>query len=293
MNRLAVRKLILGFGCSATLLGAFGACSETTQPTQTQEESSACELLADQPVVALKPQVLAKIPHQTDAYTQGLLMHQGQLFESIGLYGKSALRSIDPESGELLSQADLPAEAFGEGLAVGVNGELVQLTWKEETAYRWSAQSLQDLNSASPIGSFSYSGEGWGLTRMGEADFVMSNGTAEVVLRDPQTFSVTDRHSVLRKGGPADALNELEWDGESIWASRYQSDEILQINPDCWRATAVVDLSDLHEEAAAEAASSGTKIDVANGIANLPGTDTFWVTGKLWPSMYLVKFATA
>lgn len=290
MRVSVVCKLLLGLGLTAALGGGLGACGGSTLTAQTQDEGSSCELLKTLKPAALKPQVVDKIPHQTDAYTQGLLLYQGKLFESIGLYGESALRSINPATGDLLAQADLPAEVFGEGLAEGVNGELVQLTWKEQRAYRWSAQSLENLSTAIPSGSFSYTGEGWGLTRMGDAGFVMSNGSAEVVLRDPQTFSVTGRHDVNRVNGAADGLNELEWDGESVWASRYQTDEILRIDSDCWTVTAVVDLSELHGEAIDDAAVAGTKIDVANGIAYVPGTDKFLVTGKLWPSIYLVRF---
>lgn len=282
-----VRSGVVGFALTSLLAGGLSACGSSTASVQITDLASSCEL--NKPL-NLVPKVVAKIPHQSDAYTQGLLMHEGTLFESIGKYGESALRALNPATGELLAQADLPDSAFGEGLAVGLNGELVQLTWKEEIAYRWSAQSLQDLNSATPSGTYPYRGQGWGLTRLGSGDFVMTDGSADVILRSVQDFSVTGRHHVYRLDGPSEGLNELEWDGESVWASRYQTDEILQIDPDCWTVTAVVDISGLHDEAVQDAALAGTKIDVANGIAQIPGTDRFLVTGKLWPSMYEVRF---
>ena len=282
-----MRACAVSCGLIALLALGLTGCGSAATSVQITDLASTCEL--NKPL-KLVPKVVAKIPHQTDAYTQGLLLHEGTLFESTGLYGHSTLRALNPVTGELLAQAALPDTAFGEGLAVGLNGELVQLTWKEETAYRWSAQSLQDLNTATPSGTFSYRGEGWGLTRLGSGDFVMTDGSADVILRSAQDFAVTARHHVYRLDGSADGLNELEWDGESVWASRYQTDEILQIDPDCWTVTAVVDLSGLHDEAVQDAALAGTKIDVANGIAQVRGTDRVLVTGKLWPSIFEVRF---
>ena len=282
MRNLGLFRVLFGLGLAAAL----SACGSSTASEQARDDGT-CELGTPAKLV---PQVVAKIPHQTDAYTQGLLIHEGTLYESIGLYGASELRALNPATGEVLGQAALPAGAFGEGLAEGLNGELVQLTWKEETAYRWSAQSLANLSEATPSGTFEYRGEGWGLTRLGAADFVMTDGSADVTLRSTKDFSVTSRHQVDRLNGPTGGLNELEWDGESLWANRYQTDEILQIDPECWMVTGVVDMSGLHDEAMQDATAAGTKIDVANGLAQIPGTDRFLVTGKLWPSLYEVRF---
>ena len=282
MRNSGLFRVVLGLGLAALL----SACGSSTDSVQARGDG-ACELGTP---IKLVPQVIAKIPHQADAYTQGLLIHEGTLYESIGLYGASELRALNPATGEVLGQAALPAGAFGEGLAEGLNGELVQLTWKEETAYRWSAQSLANLSEATPSGTFEYRGEGWGLTRLGAADFVMTDGSADVTLRSAEDFSVTSRHQVERLNGPTGGLNELEWDGESVWANRYQTDEILQIDPECWTVTGVVDMSGLHDEAMQDATAAGTKIDVANGLAQIPGTDRFLVTGKLWPSFYEVRF---
>ncbi|MSY22820.1 MAG: glutaminyl-peptide cyclotransferase [Actinobacteria bacterium] len=283
MRTFGARAALVGCG----LFAALSACGGSTAAVQIDDHASSCELHKP---VKLVPQVVAKIPHQADAYTQGLLLHEGTLYESIGLYKESALRAINPATGEVLAEAALPAGAFGEGLAEGLDGELVQLTWKEETAYRWSAQSLGNLSEATPSGTFEYRGEGWGLTRLGTADFVMTDGSADVILRGTKDFSVTGRHHVYRLDGPTVGLNELEWDGESVWANRYQTDEILQIDPECWTVIGVVDMSGLHDEAVQDASAGGSKIDVVNGIAQIPGTDRFLVTGKSWPSLYEVRF---
>jgi glutamine cyclotransferase len=284
VRNLGLFRVVLGLGIA--LAAVLSACGSTAS-VQVRDDGSPCELRNPD---KLAPEVIAKIPHQTDAYTQGLLMHEGILFESIGLYQESALRATNPSTGEVLGQANLPAGVFGEGLAEGLDGELVQLTWKEGTAYRWSAQSLSNLSEATPSGTFEYRGEGWGLTRLGVADFVMTDGSADVIMRSAKDFSITGRYHVDRMNGSTVGLNELEWDGESVWANRYQTDEILRIDPECWVVTGVVDMSGLRDQAVQDATAAGTKIDMVNGIAQIPGTDRFLVTGKLWPSLYEVRF---
>ena len=272
---------------AVTLLAA---CGDSTAVAQPGGDPTSCEAPTPE---RLKPVVLATIPHPPDGFTEGLLIHDGTLFESSGLYNRSTLRAINPKTGAILAQADLPPEVFAEGLAEGSDGGLVQLTWKEGVAYRWAAQSLADLAGATPSGTFYYVGEGWGLTRMGDAAFVMSDGSDELTLRAPGDFSVLESNRVTRADGPATQLNGLEWDGESIWANRFQTDEIVRIRPDCWTVTRVADISALHEDATQVAARSGAKVYAANGIAHIPGTDEFLITGKLWPSIYTVRFVAA
>ena len=120
----------------------------------------------------------------------------------------------------------------------------------------------------------------------------MSDGSDELVQRDPADFSETDRWRVQRDGGPTDQLNELEWDGTHLWANRWQTDEILRIDLACRRVDGVVDASALAADAAATSSAPGDD-DVLNGIAHLPGTDRFLVTGKLWPTLFEVRFVPA
>lgn len=231
----------------------------------------------------LEVEVLRTLPHDPGAYTQGLVVFDGRLFESTGRTGESTVRELDPDDGEVLRRVSLAPEEFGEGLTATDDGRLVQLTWTDGVAYEWDPDTLERL------GEFSYSGEGWGLTTLEDGTLAMTDGSDELTLRDPDDFAELDRRVVRRAGGPSDRLNELEWDGEALWANRFQSDELLRIDPDCAVVTGVADLSSLRRDATAAADEAGTRIDVTNGVAHLPGTDRYLVTGKWWPTMYEVR----
>lgn len=233
----------------------------------------------------LQVEVLRTVPHDPEAYTQGLVVVGDRLFESTGREGASTVRELDPDTGEVLASEPLAADEFGEGLTLTDDGRLVQLTWLDGVAYEWDPDGLERL------GSFSYEGEGWGLSTLDDGTLVMTDGSDELILRDPDDFIETERRTVQRADGPADRLNELEWDGTALWANRYQTDELVRIDPDCAVVTGVADLSALRRDAAAAAAEAGTPIDVTNGVAHLPGTDRYLVTGKWWPTMYEVRIS--
>lgn len=237
------------------------------------------------PPTELSVEVVRTIPHDPDAYTQGLVVLDGRLFESTGREGASTVREVDPATGQVLDEAPLAPDEFGEGLTVTDDGRLVQLTWTEGIAYEWDPDSLERL------GDFRYEGEGWGLSTLDDGTLVMTDGSDALTVRDPEDFSVLESRVVQRVGGDADQLNELEWDGEALWANRYQTDELLRIDPRCATVTGVADLAALREDAAATALGAGTPIDVTNGIAHLPGTDRYLVTGKWWPTMYEVRIS--
>jgi len=235
----------------------------------------------------LVPQVVRELAHSTDAFTEGLVVHDGILYESNGLEGRSSVRALDPDTGAVRRNVAVDPAVFAEGLAVGTDGQLVQLTWKDGRAYVRDAATLEELRR------FEYRGEGWGLTTLDDGTLVMSDGSDQLVERDPEDFSRLRRWKVSRVGGAVDQLNELDWDGQHLWANRWQTDEIVRIDPRCRRVDAVVDASSLVASATAAARAGGTPIDVLNGIAHLPGTDRFLVTGKLWPVMYEVRFVPA
>lgn len=284
--------MILVAGCSGGSSGSDGSDgTDSSSDSSSTTAAGACAATTPEPLV---PEQIATVPHDPDVYTQGLLLDEGVLYESAGRYGHSELRAVDPTTGDELHSAPLPDDVFGEGLAVGSNGELVQLTWKEEVAYRWDPAELERSDGRTePLGEFSYEGEGWGLTTLADGTLAMSDGSDTLTIRNPADFDVVTTQRVTRSGGPSDELNELEWDGTSLWANRYQSDEILRIDPTCWTVTGVVDTSSLHEDATRVADAAGDRIDVTNGIAHVPGTDEFLVTGKWWPTMYQVRFVPA
>ncbi|MFZ4519846.1 MAG: glutaminyl-peptide cyclotransferase, partial [Microthrixaceae bacterium] len=199
----------------------------------------------------------------------------------------SSVRATDPATGQVQRKAMSPGNVFGEGLAVRPDGSLVQITWKDGTAFVWDPASL------TTTGRFRYGGEGWGLTTAGDGTLLMSDGSDRITERDPSDFTPRRRWTVRREGGAADELNELEWDGSHLWANRWQTDEIVRIDRRCQRVDAVVDASALVAEAGATGAAQGHQVDVLNGIAAVPGTDRFLVTGKLWPTTFEVRFVPA
>ena len=235
--------------------------------------------VANRKPAQLVPQVISVHPHDPTSYTEGLLWHNGFLYESAGLYGISNLRKVDLATGAVLQRVDDPASVFGEGLAL--NGDrLFQLTWKENTGY------IYDLNTLNQLGTVSYDGEGWGLCFDGEY-FFMSNGSASILKRDPKTFAVLNSIQVLQEGQPIQQLNELECVGNSIYANVWKTDTILRINKGSGKVTGVIDASGLlTPQEIAQAGSEG----VLNGIAYDPLNDVFLITGKLWPKLFEVKF---
>ncbi len=233
-----------------------------------------------QPAGSQVPEVVRILPHDTSASTQGLLLHDGRFYESTGQYGESTLREVDVESGEVLRILELSSEYFGEGLAI-VDDELIQLTWHEGVAF------VYDLETFEPVRQVEYDGEGWGLCYDGEALF-MSNGSAILHRRDPISFEILESYEVTSNGSPVRNLNELECVGDSIYANVYQTDRILRIDKHTGRVLFEFDASTLEP-------TGGRPRNVRavlNGIAFDPGTGTFYVTGKLWPSMFEVRLPT-
>jgi glutamine cyclotransferase len=219
--------------------------------------------------------IVARHPHDPAAFTQGLLWHDGKLYESTGLYGASSLRRVDLASGRVEVTRPLPGRLFGEGLA-RVGDRLVQLTWREEVALLWDVHDLEAR------GERPYRGEGWGLTFDGTS-LVQSDGTARLTFRDPNTLAPRGVVTVTDRGAPLALLNELEWVDGALWANLWQSDELVRVDPASGRVVARLDLAALRLEAAAQASAP---IDVLNGIAWRPERATLLVTGKLWPVLF-------
>jgi glutaminyl-peptide cyclotransferase len=224
----------------------------------------------------LAVRVVGSYPHARDAFTQGLLWHDGHLYESTGLYGRSSLRRVDLQSGEVLERRALPPELFAEGLA-RVGDRLIQLTWQEHRAIVWTLDGLQRVRE------FAYEGEGWGLCYDGE-HLVMSDGSDRLVFRDPETFRSVRSIRVRERGRPVDQLNELECVDGAIWANVWQTDRILRIDPHTGNVTGIATAGDLLDPDEREHA------DVLNGIAWIPERRHFVITGKLWPRLFEVEF---
>lgn len=228
-----------------------------------------------QAVATVRPEVVATVPHDPRAFTQGLLLHEGTLYESTGLEGRSTVRKVDRRSGEVLESVSLPATEFGEGLAL-VEDRLVQLTWRNGIAH------VYDL-SLDETSRFSYTGEGWGLCFDGQR-LVMSDGSSSLSFRDPATFELQGSVEVKANGTPVDELNELECVGELVYANVWQTDTIVRIDPQNGEVLTLIDASSLLTAAEDRVA------DVLNGIAFDEDSGHFLLTGKLWPHLFEVRF---
>jgi glutamine cyclotransferase len=220
--------------------------------------------------------VVARFPHDADAFTQGLVWADGRLYESTGLRGRSALREIDLTTGRVIRSAALSRWQFGEGLAA-VGDRLIQLTWHAGEALVRDRETLQKR------GILHYAGEGWGLAWDGRR-LVMSDGSATLVFRDPDSFAELGRVQVTAAGTPVSGLNELEVIRGEIWANVWGSERIARIDPDSGRVNAWVDLGGLRPQP-----TPGKPIDVLNGIAWDDQKKRLFVTGKLWPWLYQIR----
>jgi glutaminyl-peptide cyclotransferase len=213
-------------------------------------------------------------PHDSTAYTQGLVWADSVLFESTGQYGHSDVRRVDLHAGRVLASRPLPADRFGEGLAL-LKGRLYQLTWKEGVVYTYDAATL------TPRDSFHYAGEGWGLTTDGTS-LIMSDGSDSLRVLSPTTFQVQRVVHVRYKDAPVLQMNELEYANGEILANVYQTNWVLRIDPATGLVREVIDFADLYPDRPASA-------DVMNGIALAPGEKQLLLTGKFWPTLFQVR----
>ncbi|RJO78795.1 glutaminyl-peptide cyclotransferase [Nocardia panacis] len=223
----------------------------------------------------LRVEVVGTRPHDPNAFTEGLEIDGNVLYESTGLAGESRVVAMDLASGAPLARADLPAPLFGEGIT-RAGATLWQLTWKDRVAIARDAVTLAER------GRVGYDGEGWGLCTRAER-LVMSDGSHTLTFRDPVTFAVTGS---VRLTSHRDArLNELDCAADgSVYANDWPSDRILRIDPETGAVLAVIDAGGLLPP------TERAGVDALNGIAQVPGTDHFLLTGKHWPTTFEVRF---
>jgi glutamine cyclotransferase len=220
--------------------------------------------------------VVAKYPHATESYTEGFFYLDGLFYEGTGLNGHSAVLAIQPESGRVLQRVDLPAQYFGEGI-VDWGPNIYEWTWQSHICFVYDRFSLRLIKQ------FSYSGEGWGMTRTAK-EIITSDGTSTLRFRDPTTFNETHHIIVKDAGKPVEQLNELEYIKGEIYANIWHEDRIARISPSDGRVIGWIDLSGLLPD--------DQKINhesVLNGIAYDAKRDRLFVTGKQWPAVFEIK----
>ena len=228
---------------------------------------------AQAPPDSVPATVVARLPHDIHAFTEGLFYRGGILFESTGEPGHSSIRRVDPASGHVLRQVDIPAPAFGEGI-VAVGRQIISLTWQDHVGYRWSIDTLRR------IGEWHYPGEGWALTSDGR-NIIMSDGTPQLRFLDPRTLRERRRLTVTYNGNPVSLINELEYVDGEVLANVWHTNIIVRIDPATGDVVGLIDVSAL----AAEVATTDPEA-VANGIAWDAARRRLFVTGKYWPTMF-------
>jgi glutamine cyclotransferase len=273
---------ILMLVAAVLLLGALAAVTtRSTAPAATPfAGSSAKEAAGATPAPVTGYEIVAEYPHDPAAYTQGLFWHDGYLYEGTGRNGSSWLRKIDPRTGEVLQQADLPDRYFGEGIARH-GDSIYQLTWLAKRGFIYDADTFE------PAGEFRYDTEGWGLTA-DDTHLILSDGSATLYFYDPDGFLLARTVRVTQDGDRVDDLNELEYIDGVVYANVWHSDFIYRIDPSTGNVIDRIDFSDLLAGGRPRDAEG-----VLNGIAFDPTTGNLFLTGKLWSKMFEIRLITA
>ena len=267
--------IVLAF--SLFILPPFNGSSPTPTPTQTpQPTSTTTSSPTPSPLngpTSYTYNIIKIYPHNTTAFTEGLVFDNGILYESTGK--SSSLRRVDLESGVAQKEISLPDEFFGEGLAV-VNDSLVQLTWQNHVGFVYDKATF-DLQS-----NFTYSTEGWGLTFDGNY-LIMSDGTSNLFFLNPVTFQKMGQVSVHDGNMSVTNINELEFVNGDVYANIWLQQKIAIINPDNGQVMGWIDLTGLYQSTIPD--------DVLNGIAYDTQTSRLFVTGKDWPNLYQITIS--
>lgn len=223
-------------------------------------------------------EVINVYPHDPNAFTQGLIIVEGVMFESTGLKGSSTLRRVDLETGNVLQNYALLDEFFGEGITV-FDDKIIQLTYQQGIGFIYDKWSF-DL-----LGEFNYSTEGWGITTDG-TQLIMSDGSAYLYFLDPETFEVIGRIEVW-DDGPVERINELEYINGEVYANIWLTDRIAIINPNTGQVTGWIDLTGIYTS---ETINSN---NVLNGIAYDTEGERLFVTGKRWSKLFQIELKVA
>ena len=256
------------FGSSVLLLAVFPMSSKAADTPLMSEDA--------RPPAVLEFELVKTWPHDRGAFTQGLIVRDGFFYESTGLNGRSSLRKVKLETGEVTQRETVASQYFAEGLT-DWKDRLIQITWQSKVGFTY------DLKTFKPNGQFNYDGEGWGITHDTKR-LIMSDGTSTLRFLDPESFKQTGTLDVTYQGKPLANLNELEFVRGRIFANVWQSNVIVVIDPASGRVSAQINLPGL-----LSAEDRSVAVDVLNGIAYDAKHDRLFVTGKLWPKIFELK----
>ncbi len=231
---------------------------------------------AQEPVARYGYNILNTYPHNINSFTQGLVYHEGFLFEGTGKNGQSSLSKINLEDGEVLQSKNMSQRYFGEGIEI-VDDKIYQLTWQSHLVF------VHDKTTFESIESHYNATQGWGLAYDG-SHLILSDGTAMLQFMDPQTFAPVRKVEVQLEGNAINQLNELEYINGEVWANVWQTDFILRIDPDSGKVNSIVDLTGLSAQT-----QLGSAEAVLNGIAWDAEAKRLFVTGKHWASLFEIE----
>jgi glutaminyl-peptide cyclotransferase len=263
MTRISrARARLIVFGLAAALGSSLTAQADAQRPRAAQA-----------PVYGYT--VVNTYPHDPEAFTQGLIFRDGVLYESTGRNGTSSVRRVALETGEVLQRYDVDARYFAEGLT-DWGSRLIQLTYTTKVGF------VYDLKTFALQRTFTYTGEGWGLTH-DTRRLIMSDGTSALRFLDPETLRETGRVVVRDGDMPIDNLNELEWVKGEVYANVWTTDRIAIVSPDSGRLTAWLDLAGIRGPI------RSSSEDVLNGIAYDAARDRLFVTGKYWSKLFEIR----
>lgn len=238
---------------------------------------TACSLLRGGEAALMPYTVVQEYPHNVEAYTQGLVMHEGRLYEGTGIKKQSWLAEIEIETGREHRKVVLDDAYFGEGITI-LNGRVYQLSWKSRKGF------IYNLSTFEPMGEFSYRFSGWGLTHNG-AQLIASDGSDKLYYLDSISVEECGRIAIREKGRKARQLNELEYIGGYIFANQWKTDFVLIIDPAEGKVVAKLDLAPL----AAEIKKIHPGAGELNGIAWNSSSRELLITGKYWPKLYAIR----
>lgn len=245
----------------------------------TSQDSTRIELVSPvEPNIITEYEIVNTYPHDITSYTQGLEFYRDTLFEGTGQYNESKLRKVDYKTGKVYSEISLEGKFFGEGITI-FNDKLYQLTWKENTGFVYNPGNLKkekDFTYFKPI-------QGWGLTH-DDKHLYQSDGTERIYLLDPETLKEAGYINVYQKNNKIESLNELEWVNGKIYANVYTTNAVAVIDPATGIIETVIDFTALKEKV-----TKHPELDVLNGIAYNPKTNTLFITGKNWDKMFEIR----
>jgi len=265
-SALTILMLLALSACDNPSISASTGCGETASAVTSNDSSADVYSFC----------IVNTYDHDSSAFTQGLVYHEGVFYEGTGLRGQSNIRKVEIETGDVLQTRDINAQFFGEGITLW-NDQLLQLTWQAEKGFIYDRETFESQ------GEFSYPTEGWGITHDG-IKLMMSDGSNAIFYLDPDTFDITSGVEVVENGQQINRLNELEYINGEIWANVWLTNNIVRIDPENGNVIGWLDLTGLKPTS-----DLNNRDAVLNGIAYDVENDRLFVTGKLWSKVFEIQ----